>query len=60
MPPPPPPAVMPTSDLGSRFVGTIMHFNAEKNFGFISSPSATDMFGKDVFISVAETWFCLG
>lgn len=69
LPPPPPPLANtgqrragnpyptkapPRTERNARFVGSLVHFNVEKNFGFISSPAITEHFGKDVYISNAE------
>lgn len=41
-------------EAGQRFVGSITAFNPGSHFGFISSPAATQAFGKDVFLSDRE------
>jgi len=65
---PPPPARAPSvavvaesyveteapSEHSQRLVGSIKQFSAEKHFGFISSPTATESFGRDVFLSSME------
>lgn len=39
---------------GSRFHGRIKSFNAKQGFGFIESPEAHAMFGRDVFLHKAQ------
>eukprot|EP00930_Biecheleria_cincta_P053555 TRINITY_DN3910_c0_g2_i1.p1 TRINITY_DN3910_c0_g2~~TRINITY_DN3910_c0_g2_i1.p1 ORF type:complete len:999 (-),score=199.68 TRINITY_DN3910_c0_g2_i1:81-3077(-) len=52
--PPPPPVPAPSASADSRYFGSILQFDPEKNFGFIRCPEVFAEFGKDAFLSHQE------